>query len=276
MDACVISHNHYDHLDRLSVLALHLRFPSAVWCGRAWWLPDCERRRFVGLGTRAWMVDVGVAAQQVVELDWWQEACGAPVRAVCDGVQHTLVKDGKTFTFAFTPAQHWCKRTATDTNKCLWGSWLVRGPTRRFFFAGAAAAPVDDSSLQATRRTARRLRRLGGATGRWTWLPSPSAHTSPGTHARHCTVVTSGSVVMQASHVNPAEAAQIHVDVRAVRSVGVHWGTFKLTHEHYLEPPRLLQRAAEALGLPTDAFFVLQHGQTATIDHPPCGEQHSA
>ena len=58
-DAVFISHNHYDHLDLGTIEAVLQRFPRC--------------RYFVPLGNKSWFVQVGVAAELVIELDWWAE-----------------------------------------------------------------------------------------------------------------------------------------------------------------------------------------------------------
>ena len=55
---------------------------------------------------------------------------------------------------------------------------------------------------------------------------------------------------MKDQHINPAEAVQIHQDLKAKRSVGVHWGTFSMTDEALDQPPRDLAVAARDRGWP--------------------------
>jgi len=88
IDAVVISHNHFDHLDHNSVVQLNRRFqPHLCW--------------FVPTGLRQWMHSAG--CQRVVELGWWQE--------------HIFVKEGVSIKFACVPSQHWSKRGVLDDNK---------------------------------------------------------------------------------------------------------------------------------------------------------------
>jgi len=70
---------------------------------------------------------------------------------------------------------------------------------------------------------------------------------------------------MKPQHVNPEEALQVHREVRAKKSLGIHWGTFILTEEHYLEPPQRLKAALRANNLPEGDFFVIKHGETVVI-----------
>ena len=60
---------------------------------------------------------------------------------------------------------------------------------------------------------------------------------------------------MQPQHVDPAEAVQIHLDLNAKRSVGMHWGTFELTDESLDQPPIDLAAARQVRGLADAAFF---------------------
>lgn len=100
LDAVVVSHNHYDHLD----------------------LPTLERlaargtRFLVPLGNGELLRRAGIGP--VDELDWWQSVDVRGVTVTC------------------VPARHWSQRGLTDTNRALWAGWVVAGPTRRFYFAG--------------------------------------------------------------------------------------------------------------------------------------------
>jgi len=67
---------------------------------------------------------------------------------------------------------------------------------------------------------------------------------------------------MQEQHVDPAEAVQIHVDLRAKRSVGVHWGTFALADEPLDHPIKALAAARAARGVSEEAFALMAVGET--------------
>ncbi|XP_015426702.1 PREDICTED: N-acyl-phosphatidylethanolamine-hydrolyzing phospholipase D [Myotis davidii] len=70
---------------------------------------------------------------------------------------------------------------------------------------------------------------------------------------------------MKYQHVDPEEAVRIHIDVQAKKSVAIHWGTFALANEHYLEPPVKLSEALERYGLKNEDFFVLKHGESRYV-----------
>jgi L-ascorbate metabolism protein UlaG (beta-lactamase superfamily) len=101
IDAVVISHDHYDHLDEDTVRRLAAAY---------------HPRFFVPLGMKPLLVAFG--ATDVVELDWWESASFRGV------------------TFTATPAQHSSGRWLRDQNLRLWGSWVIAAPHHRLFFAG--------------------------------------------------------------------------------------------------------------------------------------------
>ncbi|KAM6320742.1 N-acyl-phosphatidylethanolamine-hydrolyzing phospholipase D [Aegotheles albertisi] len=209
IDAVVISHTHYDHLDYNTVTSLNGRFGS-------------ELRWFVPLGLLDWMQRCG--CENVIELDWWEENCVPGHDAV---------------TFVFTPSQHWCKRTATDDNKVLWGSWSVLGPWNRFFFSGDTGYCVA-------------FEQIGKRFGPFDLAAIPIGAYEP-------------RWFMKYQHVDPEEAVRIHIDVQAKKSVAIHWGTFALANEYYLDPPVRLNEALERYGLKKEDFFVLNHGESRDL-----------
>jgi N-acyl-phosphatidylethanolamine-hydrolysing phospholipase D len=101
IDVVVISHDHYDHLDRDTVRRLAREHRPVF---------------FVPLRVKAWLAGHGV--EDAVELDWWQSREFGPLTITC------------------TPAQHSSGRGLHDQNRRLWASWLLAGSDRSVFFAG--------------------------------------------------------------------------------------------------------------------------------------------
>ncbi|MEM5436199.1 MBL fold metallo-hydrolase [Paraburkholderia diazotrophica] len=98
----ILSHDHYDHLDRETVLALAETTGVFV-------TP-------LGVGDR--LIEWGIDASKVRQFDWWQ---GVEI----DGVQFTA-----------TPAQHFSGRSLFDGNSTLWASWVIVDGDLRVFFSG--------------------------------------------------------------------------------------------------------------------------------------------
>ncbi|MGD8944666.1 MAG: MBL fold metallo-hydrolase [Desulfobacterales bacterium] len=103
VDAVIISHDHYDHLNRFSVQHLMDRTDTFI----------------VPLHVGALLIDWGVPREKIVELDWWQE-----------------YKLDQNLMVAATPAQHFSGRGITDRNKTLWASWVIQTPFHNLFFSG--------------------------------------------------------------------------------------------------------------------------------------------
>jgi N-acyl-phosphatidylethanolamine-hydrolysing phospholipase D len=110
IDLVLLSHNHYDHLDRPTVERLRRQ-------------PGGEPKFMVPLGLKSWFTRLGV--RNVHELDWWQSFA-----------QEDL-------TLTFTPVQHWSARTTWDRNRSLWGGWRLDHPELSFFFAGDTGYSAD-------------------------------------------------------------------------------------------------------------------------------------
>ncbi|WP_395689285.1 MBL fold metallo-hydrolase [Caenimonas koreensis] len=101
IDAVVISHDHFDHLDMATVQAL----------GRG------GTHFYVGLGIGAHIESWGVPAAQVHDMDWWESAQVGNV------------------TFHCAPARHYSGRKSMD-NSTLWSSWMIKGPNHSVYFSG--------------------------------------------------------------------------------------------------------------------------------------------
>jgi N-acyl-phosphatidylethanolamine-hydrolysing phospholipase D len=65
---------------------------------------------------------------------------------------------------------------------------------------------------------------------------------------------------------SPEEACQVHMDIRAKKSIGVHWGTFMMSDEHYLDPPKEFENARIKLNLAKGSCFTTKLGETLVLD----------
>ena len=136
----------------------------------------------------------------------------------------------------FLPVQHWSNRTGFDRNASLWGSWALVHDRFRFWYSGDLGYSHEPQ-------------RIGEQFGFF-----DAAAIAIGAYEPRW--------FMRSQHVNPDEAVQVMLDVGAKQAIGVHWGTFSLTDEPLDQPPKDLEQALEARGIPRERFVVLKHGET--------------
>jgi N-acyl-phosphatidylethanolamine-hydrolysing phospholipase D len=202
IDFVVVSHNHYDHLDLASLVALSER--------------DSHTRFYVPLENGDLLRENGI--ENVEELDWGQHVEHEGVRVYC------------------LPAQHWSKRGIGDDREALWSSWAVVGAKRKFFFAG------DTGYFDG-------FARIAEALGPFDLAALPIGAYEP-------------TEMMRASHMNPEEAVQAAIDLRARTAVAMHYGTFKLSDEPLDEPATRFKKAASEGTLGDEAAWLLRVGET--------------
>ncbi len=204
IDAVLVSHNHYDHMDLPSLRVLHQRFRPLL---------------LTTPGNARPLRDAGMP--DAVELDWWQAAEAGPVRVKA------------------TPARHFAARGVGDRNRTLWAGFMLDVPKGRLLFAGDSGAGPHWAAIRD---------RLG---------PPGVALLPIGAYLPR--------EIMQAVHMDPAEAVQARADLGAREAIGMHFGTFQLTDEAIDAPVQALRQACTRAGLPAWAFDVLGFGETRAL-----------
>jgi L-ascorbate metabolism protein UlaG (beta-lactamase superfamily) len=102
LDAVLISHDHYDHLDQQTIAAMK----------------DWKTRFIVPLGVGAHLLRWGIPEGRIVEVDWWDAVPIRELSIVC------------------TPARHASGRVLFDNDGKLWAGYALIGPTHRAYFSG--------------------------------------------------------------------------------------------------------------------------------------------
>lgn len=144
-----------------------------------------------------------------------------------------------TVPISLTPANHFSARTPFDKNRALWGGFALTANHARIYFAGDTA--YADFFADIRRRLGRidlALLPIGAYEPRW---------------------------FMRVVHMNPAEAAQAHLDLDPAQSIGMHFGTFQLTTEGIDEPQRALEDACRSRNIPGARFRTLGFGESIRL-----------
>lgn len=256
IDAVVISHSHYDHLSYPSVTEIKKLHPKAHF--------------FVGLGLEKWFRAQGI--DNVTELDWWEDA-DLTVRVPMtegktggggDDAQGQEAEEGETkevtARLSCLPCQHTSRRTPWDEDTTLWCSWAVSTGGKSVWFGG-------DTGYRST------LTVPPGVTDdygpEYESLPRCPQFRQIGEHRGpfDLGLIPIGAyyprIAFSGMHANPYDSVEIFRDTGCRRAMGVHWGTWALTMEEVLEPPRVLKEALGRRGIAeTGVFDVCDIGES--------------
>ncbi len=210
VDLFLLTHNHYDHLSTRTIQ----RFPHK----KAKVLAPLKLGKYF---TRNGYRDVS-------EMDWYDEI-------EINELKVTLV-----------PAVHWSKRSLWDTNKTLWGSFLIEYQGKKILFAcdtgygniykdlGKEYGPIDLTLINI---------------GAYNFYPMAS--------------VKDKSIY----HTNPEEALQIGRDLNSKKMIGMHWGTVVLSLEPILEPAKRFKNSAKQFGYDPDDAIIFKIGQVEPLEN---------
>ncbi|EXJ54620.1 hypothetical protein A1O7_09961 [Cladophialophora yegresii CBS 114405] len=260
-DAVFISHNHYDHLDAPSIRAVVQKFPQAKF--------------FVSLGIKQWMSSMGVATEQICEMDWWDS------REYCPedfGVDTRRASTNQiNFRFTCVPAQHNSARSPIDQGRTLWCGWVVERFVRTQDESSESHATRKGAVYHAGdtgyRRTSRSdvvcpvFQEIGKRFGPFdlSFIPIWRGGTlgffsSWGLRLSH-------EDFPAAHHASPADAVAIHLDVKSRNTIGIHFGTFIGSENESYEAMIEFAQACDRHAVGSlDSLADNEHGRAGILD----------
>ena len=209
IDLFFLTHNHYDHQDMMTIRRFPFKNAKVM-------LPLKLGKYFSRNGYK-----------DVNEMDWYDE-----------------ININEKLKVTFLPAVHWSKRSLTDTNKTLWGNFLIEYDGKKILFGcdtgvgniykdlGKKYGPIDISFINI------------GAYNFYPIMPYKDK---------------------SVYHTNPEEALSIGKDLKSKKVIGTHWGTFVLSLEPIMEPPVRFKKNAEKYGFSENDAIIFKIGQLTPI-----------
>ena len=208
-DIFLLTHNHYDHQDMMTIRKFPFKNSKVL-------LPLKLGKYFTRNGYR-----------DVNEMDWYDE-----------------IEIDKNLKITFLPAVHWSKRSLTDTNKTLWGNFLIEYKDIKLFFGcdtgvgniykdiGNKYGPIDLTFINI------------GAYNFYPIMPYRDK---------------------SVYHTNPEEALEVAKNLKSKKVIGMHWGTFVLSLEPIMEPPERFKASAEKYGFRKEDAVIFKIGEISSI-----------
>ena len=208
-DLFLLTHNHYDHQDMRTIKRFPFKDSNVL-------LPLKLGKYFIRNGYK-----------DVNEMDWYDE-----------------IKINDELKVTFLPAVHWSKRSLTDTNKTLWGNFLIKYKDKKILFAcdtgvgniykevGDKFGPIDLTLINI------------GAYNFYPMIPFKDK---------------------SAYHTNPEEALSIARDLKSKKAIGMHWGTFVLSLEPIMEPRKRFKDSAEQYGFKREDAIIFKIGEFQSL-----------
>ena len=205
IDVFLLTHNHYDHQDMTTIR----KFP----------FKDVKVLTPLKLGKYF----IKNSYKDVNEMDWYEQ-----------------IEIGDDIKITFLPAVHWSKRGLTDTNKTLWGSYLIDYKGKKILFAcdtgvgkiykelGEKYGPIELTFINI---------------GAYNFYPMASVKDS------------------SSYHTNPEEALSLARDLKSKKVIGMHWGTFVLSLEPIAEPPLRFKDNATKYGFKRNDAIIYKIGE---------------
>ncbi|WWC87110.1 uncharacterized protein L201_001996 [Kwoniella dendrophila CBS 6074] len=238
VDVIAISHNHYDHLDLPSLKAIFNN--QQLKYGK-------KPLLFLPLNNYHVVSGLGLERENVIELDWFEER-----DIVVDGIGEIKL--------TCTPSQHSAARSGWDKDNSLWSSWAIKDANSNasVWFGGDTGyctMKVDSHELEDSpeEKTCPAFKEIGNRLGPFTVGMIPIGAYEPRT-------------VFSPVHAAPIDSVRMFKDTKCQNAIGIHWGTFQMTYEPFLEPPQRLKTAIEKVGLEQDDFVVVALGETKGYD----------
>jgi N-acyl-phosphatidylethanolamine-hydrolysing phospholipase D len=200
-DLFLLTHNHYDHLDKSTIRKFPFKDAKVLLPLK---LGKYFKPRF----------------KDINEMDWYDE-----------------IKVSNDLKITFLPAVHWSKRSLTDTNKTLWGNFLIEYKGKKILFAcdtgygniykdlGEKYGPIDITMINI---------------GAYNFKP-----------------MFDKSIY----HTTPEEALNVAQDLKSKKVIGMHWGTFVLSLEPIMEPRQRFKDNAENFGFNKKDAIVFKIGE---------------
>ena len=208
-DIFLLTHNHYDHQDMTTIRRFPFKNVKVL-------LPLKLGKYFSRNGYK-----------DVNEMDWYEE-----------------IEINKNLKITFLPAVHWSKRSLTDTNKTLWGNFLIEYNGKKLLFGcdtgigniykdiGNKYGPIDLTFINI------------GAYNFYPIMPSKDK---------------------SIYHTNPEEALEVAKNLKSKKVIGMHWGTFVLSLEPIMEPPVRFKANAEKYGFKKEDAIVYRIGEFGSL-----------
>ena len=205
-DLFLLTHNHYDHLDKSTIRKFPFKDAKVLLPLK---LGKYFKPRF----------------KDINEMDWYDE-----------------IKVNNDLKITFLPAVHWSKRSLTDTNKTLWGNFLIEYKGKKILFAcdtgygniykdlGEKYGPIDITMINI---------------GAYNFKP-----------------MFDKSIY----HTTPEEALNVAQDLKSKKVIGMHWGTFVLSLEPIMEPRQRFKDNAENFGFNKKDAIVFKIGEFKKIN----------